>query len=172
MDSLSQISNEMSAALALDLAADIWPEADVFRNHNIDPVIGAKLIQQDWFRQMVDEAKREWSSITNAKQRIRLKSQLAVEHSIETLYQVVVDNNIPAASRVAAFKELKDVSGVSQSDEERAAGAGAPMVNIYLNGDDGPSISITSDSKKPVLQNNDDVIDITPSNQDFGMAPL
>lgn len=147
MNAISQVSSEMSAGLALDLAADIWPQADVFANHGIDPVYGAALLQQDWFARMVNEAKREWNSITNAKQRIRLKSQIVVEMSIDELYGVVTDKNIPAAARVAAFKELKDISGMSYDENAASAGAGVPSVNIFLNGEDGPSISITSGAR-------------------------
>ena len=180
MNAISQISSEMSAALALDLAANIWPEADVFKNHNVDPLYGAALLQQDWFRKMVDEARREWSSISNAKQRIRLKSQLAVEHSIEELYAVVTDKQTPAAARVAAFKELKDLSGAAQGDGDSGGGGPqAPTVNIFLNGEESPAISITSGKRT----SSQDVLDteplevmeaeeVTPSNLDIGMAPL
>lgn len=134
MNAISQISSEMSAALALDLAADIWPEADVFANHGLDPVYGSALLQQDWFSQMVEEARREWSSITNAKQRIRLKSQIAVESSIEELFSIVHDAKTPAAARVAAFKELKDLSGAAVPDAT-LGGANGPVVNIVFNGE-------------------------------------
>lgn len=175
MNAVSQISSEMSAALALDLAADIWPEAEVFSNHGLDPTYGAALLCQDWFRKMVDEARREWGSISNAKQRIRLKSQLALEHSIEEIYKVVTDKKIPAAARVAAFKELKDLSGVTQGEQAAGDGRNSPTVNIFLNGSAEPAISISSSSRKNVENEENDVVDVTPSNQlgfDVGLAPL
>lgn len=175
MNQISQISSELSAALALDLAADLWPENQVFANHGVDPIYGAALLQKDWFRSMVDEAKREWSSVNNAKERIRLKSQIAVEMSIEELYTVVTDKGTPAAARVAAFKELKDLSGAAVQDTS-VGGPTAPTVNIFLNGNSTPSVSITP-SHIPEPEP-DDVIDIhaeevTPSNPEIaGMAPL
>lgn len=170
MNAISQISSEMSAALAVDLAADMWPEADVFARHDVDPVYGAALLQKDWFRKMVDEAKREWSSITNAKQRIKLKSEIAVEQALGDLFTIVTDAKTPAAARVAAFKELKDIAGVSVQ-EQQGPGATAPTVNIFLGGPDEPSFTMSA----PKVVNENPVIDVTPSNLDddiIGMAPL
>lgn len=172
MNQISQISSELSAALAVDLAAGMWPEGEVFERHGIDAVRGASLLQQDWFRKMVDEAKKEWSSINSAKERIKLKAQVAVEQSIADLFAIVVDGKTPAAARVAAFKELKDVAGVSVQDSTGSA-ANVPSVNIYLNGNAEPAMTITA----PKVIKEDPVIDVTPSNlsddDDFlGMAPL
>lgn len=172
MNAINQISSDMSAAVAVDLASDVWPENQVFSNHGIDPVYGAALLQQPWFRKMVDEAKREWSSITNAKQRIRLKTQVAVEQSIGDLYTIVTDVNTPAAARVAAFKELKDIAGVA-SQESVGPANNAPTVNIFLNGDGEPAFSVST--TKPKVVEEAPVIDVTPSNLDdeiIGMAPL
>jgi hypothetical protein len=175
MNALGQISSELSAALALDLAAEIWPEADIFKNHGVDPLYGAALMQQPWFRKMVDEAKREWNAIANAKQRIRLKSQLAVEHAIEDMYAVITDKTVPAQARVAAFKELKDVSGVSGVDQEAGGGAAMPTVNIFLGDTQKPAISISAKGRVRSEDEETEVIDVTPSyHGDLieGLAPL
>jgi hypothetical protein len=174
MNAVSQISSEMSAALALDLASEVWPESTVFQNHGVDPIYGAALLQQAWFRKMVDEAKREWSSISSAKERIKLKSQIAVEQALGDLYAIVTDKTTPAAARVAAFKELKDVAGVA-INEQAGPMSTAPTVNIFLNGDTEPAFSVSS-SKTHRDAEETDFIEVTPSNQDdadiFGMAPL
>lgn len=175
MSTLGQISSELSAAMALDLASDIWPEADVFRNHGIEPVYGAALLQQAWFRKMVDDARSEWNAVSNAKQRIRLKSQIAVEQAIEELFALITDKNNPAQARVAAFKELKDVSGVAADQQEAGGGATMPTVNIFLGGDSTPSISITGRARPVSLEPEEDLVDVTPSYRDEsieGLAPL
>ena len=173
MNAVSQISSEMSSALALDLAAGIWPENQVFANHGMDPIYGAALLKQEWFRKMVDEAKREWSSINSAKERIKLKSQIAVEQSLDKMYGIVADPNTPAAARVSAFKELKDVAGVA-AQEQGGPASNAPTVNIFLNGDDQPAFSISA--PKIINQEDEsDIVEVTPSNLDdefIGMAPL
>lgn len=173
MNAINQISSDMSAALAVDLASEVWPESQVFANHGVDPIYGAALLQQEWFRKMVDEAKREWSSISNAKQRIKLKTQVAVEQSIGELYTIVTDSNVPAAARVAAFKELKDIAGVAVQDQAGPA-HNAPTVNIFLNGSNEPAFSISA--PKIIDQEEEpDFIEVTQSNQDddiIGMAPL
>lgn len=170
MNAISQISSEMSAALAVDLAAEMWPEADVFARHGVDPVYGAALLQKNWFRKMVDDAKREWSSITNAKQRIKLKSEIAVEQALGDLFSIVTDTKTPAAARVAAFKELKDIAGVSVQ-EQAGPGTNVPTVNIFLGGSDEPTFTMSA----PKVVKEDQVVDVTLSNLDddiIGMAPL
>jgi hypothetical protein len=72
---------------------------------------------------------------------------------------------------VAAFKELKDVAGVAVQEQAGAAGS-VPTVNIFLNGDNEPTFSMSANA---VERERDDVIDVTPSNpkeDDIGMAPL
>lgn len=176
MNALGQISSELSAALALDLAAEIWPEADIFKNHGVDPLYGAALMQQPWFRKMVEEAKREWNAIANAKQRIRLKSQLAVEHAIEDMYAVITDKTVPAQARVAAFKELKDVSGVSGGEGEAGGGgANMPTVNIFLGDAGTPTLTISGKGRVRQEEEEPEVVDVTPSYPDDlieGLAPL
>jgi len=171
MNAISQISSDLSAALALDLASDIWPEAQVFANHGVDPLHGGALLQQEWFKAMVDEAKREWSAISNAKQRIKLKSQIAVEMSIDKLYAIVGDAEVAASARVSAFKELKDVAGVAAPDPNANRGT-VPMVNIFLQGDDAPSVSVSATNVQPMAEEH--IIDVTPSNNSDmrGLAPL
>jgi len=173
MNAISQISSDLSAAMALDLASDLWPESSVFANHGVTAQHGASLMQQDWFKAMVDDARREWSSISNAKQRIRLKSQIAVEMSINELYAIVTDANVPATSRVAAFKELKDVAGVAVVDHSASLGS-VPTVNIFLDGDSTPSVTVSASAAPRPADDGHDIIDVTPSDStDYvGMAPL
>lgn len=134
---------DLSPMLAADLASDIWPPDIVFARHEITAEEAMFLMQSEWFKAMVAEAKAEWASLKNSKQRVRLKGQLALEEAIPTIYGLIGDEGIPAQARVAAFKELKDISGVGASAAEGgSAGTGLPSVTIYLGSPDGPAISI------------------------------
>jgi hypothetical protein len=142
MSSLDQLK-DLSPTLAADLAADLIPADDVFKRHGIGTQDANLLMGSEWFRHMVDEARSEWSSLKNSKQRVRLKGQLALEEAIPEIYHMIHDTDIPAAARVAAFKELKEVSGVASGTQENGnAGTGLPSVTIILGGASGNSVTI------------------------------
>ncbi len=132
--------DEFSATLAFDLAAELHEPQDVFAKHGMSIQEGVDLLNQPWFQNMVRQAKQDWNTITNAKERIKAKASLALEESIVTMYGMIEDKNIPAAARVAAFKELKDVSGVAPRDQEGAINNIVP-IRIFLGGVDPVSIA-------------------------------
>lgn len=118
--------------LAADIAADIWDPDVIFERHGISDSQRLALLGSDWFQAMIQEAKTEWSSLKNSKARVRLKGQLALEEAIPTIFQMINDIEVPATARVAAFKELKDLSGVAGAVMEGSVGNGLPSVTIYL----------------------------------------
>lgn len=169
MNAISQISSDITAAVAMDLAMELHDRADVWNRHSIDPLQGEAMLLDPFFKRMVDNARKEWESVTNTKQRIRLKAQLAVEDSIADLYKLACDINSPGAARVSAFKELVNLSGTAVQQEGGGAAAG-PSVNIYLNGDSAPAVTIAaggpggpSRSDFPEIEETE-IIDVTPSN--------
>jgi hypothetical protein len=142
MTSINQLK-DLSPSLAMDLASEIWPPEKVFERHGVNTADMVRLMTAPWFVEMVEDARREWTSLKNSKQRVRLKGQLALEESIPTLYGMINDIDLPAQARVAAFKELKDLSGVALGAVEPMTGmAGLPSVTIYLGSPDGPSVTI------------------------------
>lgn len=166
MNQISQISSELSAALALDLAAGLWSESQVFANHGIDPQYGAVLLQQDWFVEMVEQAKRDWGAIKNARERIKLKSQLAVEMAITDMYSLAVDTNQTGQARVAAFKELREIAGVTDKGTGKDnSGPAVPVVNIYLDGDSSPTVSVSANKLPDDGDDELEMVDITPDEE-------
>jgi hypothetical protein len=148
MNALSQLNVvDFSAALAADLAAEIYPQDVTFVNHGLSIEQGMELLQQPWFAAMVEQARRDWASVDNVRDRIRIKAQITLEESLPTLYTLITDRNNPAAARVAAFKEIKEVAGMSAKEIEPAAGF--IPVQIYLGkpGDEPITISPGSYTK-------------------------
>ena len=172
MNAFDQINTELSAALAMDLASDMRTEAEVFAIHSIDPIQGGKILKLPWFRSMVDQAKKDWESVGNARQRIKLKAQIALEESISDVYKIVTDTATPAAARVSAFKELKDLSGAAVATSDLGLGTSGPQVNIFLGGAGAAAISINSHGMLPETVDvpSADIIDVTPSYQETGGA--
>ena len=75
MDSLSQLNvADFSAALAADLAADLYERETIFRNHGMSIEAGLELLAQPWFKAMVEQARRDWDALDNTKDRITYES--------------------------------------------------------------------------------------------------
>lgn len=132
---------ELSAALAADLAAEIYPQDVIFNNHGISPEAGEELLSQPWFAAMVAQAKRDWDALDNVKDRIRIKAQITLEEAIPTMYGLISDKNTPGAARVAAFKEMKEIAGMGMK-EGAEGGAGFIPIQIFLDGRDKPPMVI------------------------------
>jgi hypothetical protein len=142
MDGLSQINvAELSAALAADLAAELYDHETVFKNHGLSLEVGQSLLAQPWFRAMVEQARRDWDALDNTKDRIRAKAQIALEESIPTVYGLISDKNTPGAARVAAFKEMKEIAGMGRA-EGPEGGAGFIPIQIFLDGREAAPITI------------------------------
>ena len=142
MDGLAQINvAELSAALAADLAAELYDQETVFRNHGLSMEVGQALLGQPWFKAMVEQAKRDWDALDNVRDRIRAKAQIALEESIPTVYGIIADKNTPGAARVAAFKEMKEIAGMG-AKEPAEGGAGFIPIQIFLDGREAPPITI------------------------------
>jgi hypothetical protein len=138
----STFSSETSAALALDIAAEIWPIQEIFTRHGLDRAAGEALLATPQFISQVETARREWGSLTNSAGRIRVKAAVALEDSIQELYAFIRNKEIPGAARVSAFKELRELSGISMAAAAERNAAEAPTVNIYLSGHTVPSLSV------------------------------
>jgi hypothetical protein len=143
MSSVEQLK-DLSPTLAAELAADLIPSDQIFAKHGMTMEQGFQLMTLGWFRDMVDEAKKEWSSLKSSKQRLRLKGQLALEEAIPEIYRLIHDSDIPGAARVAAFKELINVSGMAAAETGASGATGLPSVTIYLGspGTQGSSVTI------------------------------
>lgn len=143
MDSLSQMNvADYSAALAADLAADLYEREVVFKNHGMSMAQGLELLAQPWFKAMVDQAKRDWDALDNVKDRIKTKAQIALEDSIPTVYGIIADKTTPGAARVAAFKEMKEIAGMGAKESEGQGQVFVP-IQIFLDGREAPPLVFT-----------------------------
>jgi len=142
MDALSQMNVvDYRASLAADLAADLYDQETVFRNHGLSLEAGKALLAQPWFEAMVAQARRDWGALDNVRDRIRTKAQIALEDSIPTVYGLIHDKTTPGAARVAAFKEMKEIAGMGAKEE----GSGGPAfipIQIFLDGSASAPVTI------------------------------
>lgn len=149
MDGLSQINvAELSSSLAADLAAELYDQETVFRNHGLSGEVGQQLLGQPWFRSMVEQAKRDWDALDNTRDRIRTKAQIALEESIPTMYALIADGNTPGAARVAAFKEMKEIAGMGAKESEGGGPTFIP-IQIFLDGREAAPLTIAPNGGLP-----------------------
>jgi len=131
----------MSSALAAELASGIYDNSEVFSRFGISVERAAVLLKTPGFQDMVKSAKRDWEDLGNVKSRVRVKARLALEEALPAVYGIVMDSTQPPVARVAAFKEIKDLSSVAQLPQEIQAGSGLPVVTIML-GDSGRDVTV------------------------------
>ena len=131
VDSSSAIADSDSR-LAVELAAQIRELPDILNTYNLSRSELAVKLREPMFRDMVKQAKQLWSSDLNIKERIRLKSQVLVEDSLMSIFQVVhgPDNAIPA--KLDAFKQLARVAEVDAPDRSHADTGSRFTVSINL----------------------------------------
>lgn len=159
MEALSQTNVvDFSAALAADLAAELYDQETVFANHGISLAEGEFLLSQPWFKTMVDTAKRDWEGIGNVKDRIRIKAQITLEEALPTIYALIADHNTPGAARVAAFKELKEVAGMGARESD-GGGASYVPIQIFLDGRENPPVTV--EAAVPLGNKNNELEDIS-----------
>jgi len=95
-------------------------------------------------------------TLGNAKARVRLKARLALEEALPAVYGIVMDTTQPPVARVAAFKEIKDLSAVAANVGELGAqGNGLPSVTIVL-GDKTPNIKVSGN--RPAVKDTDNIL--------------
>lgn len=137
--------NSHDARLAVELAIQISDLPTICKRYGVSTDELKKKLKDPMFRGAVKEAKRQWSADLNAKERIRVKSQLLVEDTILDVFSIIKDRDQATPARLDAFKSLTKISGVETLDKTTDTGARF-VLNISL-----PNL------EKPVI------IDATPN---------
>lgn len=118
---------QVTSALAMEIASGLSEPSDVFARHGISEADAVTLLQSDAFRNMVKEAEKEWKADANTADRIRLKSQMALEQLLLPTFTMAQDPRVPPASRTDAVKLFERLSGVSKQDSD-SSGAGPKFI--------------------------------------------
>lgn len=121
--------------LAVELAVQISPMADILRRHDLTKEALRVKLRDPAFRHMVKEAKRVWQSDLSVKERIRLKSQVLVEDSLLGIYEMFNDQTLAAPARLDAFKQMARVATVDAPDKEQGNIGERISININLGED-------------------------------------
>ena len=127
---------QVTSALAMELASGLSEPLEVFSRYGLTEDAAKALLKDPHFRKMVKEAKAEWSADQNTAERIRLKSQMALEELLLPTFRMAQDPRIPPASRTDAVKLFERLSGVSK--QETDSGGGGPRYILNINVGESP----------------------------------
>lgn len=132
--------SDTDSRLAVEVAVQIRPIAEVLVAYSLSRADLVRKLKDPMFRDMVKQAKSIWSSDLSIKERIRLKSQVLVEDSLLSIFQIIhhTDNAIPA--KLDAFKQLARVAEVDTP--ERGKGSEGSRFTVSIN---------LGDTVRPVL---------------------
>jgi hypothetical protein len=118
------------AALAAELATRLLPVPEVMKRYNMTTAELTTLLADSQFKNMVRDFRREWESPMSARERVKLKSSLAVEDGIVELYRIFKDLDTVPAARIDAFKQLVGLADMQPKKEGAEAG---PAFSLTLN---------------------------------------
>ena len=129
------------AHLAFELATGMTSVPDVLARYKIQKHHLKLLLKQDaQFRHQYNDYKREWGAPKNAKERLRLKAQLAAEDGLLTLYSMFNDPDIGATQRIEAYKQICTLADVAPKKDAVPDGQ---RFSITINLGDGPQDRLT-----------------------------
>lgn len=124
----------VTTSLAMELASQLTEPSEIFERHGISEEDSVKLLGNEAFQRMVKEAKTEWDSDSNIKDRIRLKAQMALEELLLPTFVLAKDPRVPPPSRTDAVKLFERLSSVTQSAEDFSGAGPKFILNISLGG--------------------------------------
>jgi len=94
------------AALAREIAMDIFPLTQVLELHRLDDAEWSRISTNPKFVAMLDSMVRDWQSASNTRERVRIKAATGLEAVMETYIADILDPGIPLTQRVEAGKFL------------------------------------------------------------------
>lgn len=128
MDTMITASDH--ASLAAELATKLLPVPEVMARHGLDAAEMQRLLADPQFKNMISEFRRDWEAPMSARERVRLKSALAVEDGLVTLYAIFKDIDLTPTARIDAFKQLV---GLAEMGPKKDGAESGPAFNLTLN---------------------------------------
>ncbi len=125
--------NLETAALAAELATRLYPVADTLKRFGLTADQLKHLMTDPQFRHQITEYRREWDSPLSARERVKMKSALAVEDGLVELYRLYHDVSAHPQARLDAFKQLVSLADMQPKANAQAEGSKFTL-NITLAG--------------------------------------
>jgi hypothetical protein len=122
------------AALAREVAMDIFPLEQILAVHRVTDLEWEKISTHPKFLEMVADMVRTWNAAATTPDRVRTKAQTGLEARIEHFVNAISDETIPLGQRVEAGKFLARLGELDGNQQILGAGsAGGAGISIVLN---------------------------------------
>lgn len=119
------------AALAREIAMDIFPIETILAVHKLTEAEWAQIQTIPKFQEMLNGLIIEWNSADSTRARVRVKAATGLEMQLEQLIRDAGDPDIPLGQRTEAFKFLARIGEIDTTNI--LAGGGGGGFNITLN---------------------------------------
>jgi hypothetical protein len=132
MNQLANLSalDDVHAAVAGELAMNLFPAADVLKRHGLTTPDLARLSKNPVFVTAYRTFKQEWESATNSKERLRIKAALIAEERLLELDAIFMDQDLNPTARLEAFKQITNLADVLPKKDVQETGT---RFNLTLN---------------------------------------
>lgn len=120
------------AALAREIAMDIFPVNEVISLHRLTEREWDKVQKNPQFQRMLADMIVEWNSASNTRERIKVKAATGLESILETYIADIKDDRIPLGQRVEAGRFLARM-GELDAAQSIIGGGGGSGFSITLN---------------------------------------
>jgi hypothetical protein len=133
------------AALAREIAMDIFPIEQILELHRLDDEEWQRIQANAKFRQMLGDLTREWNATATTTERVKVKAASGLESTLEVYIRAITDDNIPLAQRVEAGKFLARLGELDGAKNTVGLGGSGVTININTHGAKPPvTIDVTS----------------------------
>lgn len=138
------------AALAREIAMDIFPVEQVLEIHKLTDGEWQKIVSMPKFVEMLAAMQRDWASAANTRERVKVKAATGLESMLEQYIREIGDEKIPLTQRVEAGKFLARLGELDGAHDKAGGGAGSVTINITTS-QERPTITLTA-TRQPVLE--------------------
>jgi hypothetical protein len=138
---------DLKAQIATELAAGLSDAEGIRQRYGISIPQWDVLRENPSFRNMVVEALEKLQGDLNAGKRITLKSEIALEDSIQELYVMAHDPRIVPASRIEAIKTMAQLAGRNAKEGSSGPAGSGFSINISFSAESGEPKGVIIDSQ-------------------------
>lgn len=120
--------------LAREVVRNLLPREVIFEAYSITDADWEHLAQNRAFKDMLEEAHREWNSSLSTRERIDLKTAVILEEMLPEMAKMLVDPKFSDNAKVELFKSLQKGVGIGLNGKTEGV---SDRVSITINmGDD------------------------------------
>lgn len=115
----------------MELAIQILPVPDILARFDLTAAQLKQMLKDAGFRNMIKQFRADWEAADNVRERVRIKSGVALEDSLSQLYGIAHDPDTTPASRIDAIKQLAALAdAVPRKDSGETASKFSVVINL------------------------------------------